>query len=204
MFWKAVGPSRYKLKNLCNFSGTYIYPEVNGTTRLHNLCDKSVEALLKEIISIQMIIVISYLAVLIGPMHAYIFNDIHVTPMGTRLPFFGENSEIEFFVNCGLTYLCAFYALLGNFVIETFSCIINNTILLSAEMIQLNANELSERLEKEQNYKQMSAENRALFRNFLLKIWDFDRYYQHFRFDCRNSVVFGKEFHVLRFYEVSC
>lgn len=175
MYWKAIGPDKYKFNNLANFAGKYIYPETNASTLLHVLCNQSAKSLLNEVLTIQVVIVFSYLSVVIGPIYAYLYKDLHVSPMGTRLPFF-DDDETEFLVNVGLQCTGALYALFGNLAIETVSCLINNAILLSAEVIQLNGNHLTERLEDEINNQGITIETRALFRNILLQIRDFDTY----------------------------
>lgn len=172
MYWKVVGSHRFKLNNLVNFSGKYIYPDNRQLTEYNVLCEKYVMKLFINVIIICVLMILSHVVIVVVPIYAYFFQDIRITPMATHLPFFEKDSDLEFMVNISLQIPCGVYGLAGSMVIELMSCIINNTITTIPHLIELNLKELT----VEVKTQHMGLRSIRCLRNVLIQIQDFDLY----------------------------
>lgn len=178
MYWKIIGPHRFKLNNLMNIGGKFIYLDNKNPTQYNRICEKNVIKMAEIVITVVIIIIISHILAVVGPIYAYIFQDLRVTPMATELPFIDNDSDTGFLINLGQQCIVGFYSLLGNITIEMFSYIINNVITIIPDLIQLNLIDISNEIE----IKGICLSSKIQLRNALVQIQDFDRYVFHFIF----------------------
>lgn len=196
MYWKTVGPDKWKANHLTMFSGKNIYPNNNENTKFNRLCHRRVHDLIKNTFIIIPVILFAYGMILIGPSYAYLCKGLLVTPLATKLPYTDEESERTFFINMAHQSVIGLVAVLGNIAIEIMvvenkiesefnknassiksiiyflqASMINNTLEIMPDIICLNIDELSEQLRKE-NYR-MSLNSKQKLRHVLVQIRDF-------------------------------
>lgn len=94
----------------------------------------------------------------------------------TKLPFIDEDSVWGFHLNLMIQTTITTFGTIGNLSIETTSCIINNTIMLCADIINLDCSELKDELE---NGGVSKVKMLGKLRNIFMKYEDFDRYLTH-------------------------
>ena len=138
MYFKVIGPQRFKMNNIITFTGKYIYTDDNTSVQRNQIIEKRIDQLLKSFSIICTIILMSYQTILIGPIFAYYYDDLRVSPLGTHLPFFELNSDADFYANMLICTIISVNAMLGGYAIELSSAIINNTILTIPDLINLN------------------------------------------------------------------
>lgn len=166
MYWKAVGPHRFKQNNVVLFGGKYIYNNGIESKKYQFICEKLIDKLLKNMWMIISLIVLSHAIIVVGPLYAYLFENIRITPFGTNLPFFEKDSNAEITVNMILQTILTFYALIGCIAIEIGLCLVNNTIDAIPEILRFNLTEFSEDLKA----KGKRFESIARLRNVFIQI----------------------------------
>lgn len=171
LYVKCLTSDKFKLKMLFRFSGDHIYPDTKDSTPFNELCDRSIEKMRKSYIMLVIVIFISIGSVSVGPIDAYLRKGIMVTPFGTKLPFFEEDSDKAFYFDMTYQSILMPFGIVSTICIELCQCMTYNTVELCADAIELSADELSTRLELE---KKCSVKSRAHFRNILMQIKDFD------------------------------
>lgn len=189
MYWKAVGPQRFKFNSLVNFGGRHIYIDDTKSTEYNKICENNVKKLVQSVAIIVPLVVFGHFLVVLGSLHAYIYEDTRVTPMATHLPYFEKNSDLEFILNLLQQSIIAVYALMGNISIEILTCLLNNAITSIPEFIHLNLNDLN----KEISIDNSNLKTMVRLRNVLIQVQDFDRYANQFSISQLNIfyIVFG-------------
>lgn len=171
MYWKAIGPHRFKLNNLINFGGKYIYSDGEQSMEYIAVCDRSTRKLINNVSIVVALIIISHLLFVAGPFYAYFSQDIRITPMATELPFLEKGSTHSFFMNLLQQFIVAMFTLSGNIAIEIMHAQINDTITITPQLIHLDLRQL----ENELHRSGMCLKVKARLRNVLIKVQDFDR-----------------------------
>lgn len=172
MFVKAMTSEQFKFKALAKFAGDSIYQEHNVSTAFDHLLSVHIKKLLKEIRSIILIMFFSYAIIASGPVYIYFAKGEKFTIFQTKLPFFEENSDTEFYINASLQGIIALVAVFGNVALEIVSCLINNTIELISGAIELNIQILRRELKEGNN--NFDLESKRIFRNILIQIQDYN------------------------------
>lgn len=172
MYWNAIGPHRYRLNNLANFGGKYIYKDEKDATKYRNVCEKHIKILVITVSVIVSLMILSHAMLIIGPLFAYFSQGIRITPIATNLPYFEKDSDTEFVINLTLQAAMALIALGGSLSIEVVQCLIINTITIIPDLINLNLKEIADELFT----KGMCSDTISRLRNVLIQIQDFDRY----------------------------
>lgn len=171
MFVKAMSSEQLKFKALAKYAGDSIYKMHNVSKAFDHLLSVNIKKLLNEIQSIILIMFFSYAIIASGPVYIYFAKGEKFTIFQTKLPFFEENSNIEFYVNASIQGCIAVAAIFGNVALEIVSCLINNTIELTSEAIELNVQTLRWKL-KDGN--DLDVEMKRAFRNIVIQIQDYN------------------------------
>lgn len=171
LYVKCLTSDKFKLRMLFRFSGDHIYPDVKDSSSFNELCDRSIEKMRKSYIFLVIVIIISIGSVSVGPIDAYFRKGIMVTPFGTKMPFFDEDSVTGFYIDMSYQSVIMPFGIVSTICIELCQCMTYNTIELCASAIELSSDELSMRLEIE---KKCGINSRAHFYNILKQIKDFD------------------------------
>lgn len=103
---------------LFRFSGDNIYKDEKDATEFTAICDDSIENMRKSYIMLVIVIFISINAVSVGPIDAYIRKGIKMTPFGTKLPYFEENSDMGFYVDMGYQSVIMPFGIVSTICIE--------------------------------------------------------------------------------------
>lgn len=172
MYWKTVGPHRFKLNRIATFAGRFIYKD-GSSEKYKVICEKHVDDFLRIVILIFSLIWIAHTLAVFGPFYAYFFQNIRITPLATNLPFFEKDSDLEFTISMILQGVLAFCSMAGNFAIEIGSCAIINTIRMIPDLIRFNLAEFTEKCEADG----LCITSIARLRNVFVQIQDFDRYF---------------------------
>ena len=170
MYWKVVGPHRFKLNSLVNFPGRFIYIDDNESTKYYKFCAKSAMKLLKNVVIITTLVIFAHIVVVVGPIYAFISKGSRVTTMATHLPFLEKDSDAEFMLNVTQQFVIAVVSMCANMAIEIMTCLIDNTISAIPKLIRLSLNELADEAHSE--YSRLNINIRL--RSVLIQIQDFD------------------------------
>lgn len=171
MYWKSIGPQRFKLNRVGYFGGDCIYKAESESQQYNIICVKYMGRLTRNVWIVSSLALISHVIIVVGPVYAYFYQNIRVTPLATNLPFFEKDSDLEFTVNMILQSIMAFYAMAGCIAIEMGICLINNAISATPDVIRFNLVEF----EREFNTNGISLEATARLRNVFIQIQDFIR-----------------------------
>lgn len=172
MYWESVGPNRFKMNNIISFSGKYIYTDDITSEKRMAINTKNVDDLLRKIIIIFTSIFFSYQTILIGPIYAYLHDGLRINALGTHLPFFELNSDADFNANMSIDVLIGVFTMVGSYVIELVSAIVNNTISAMPDIIHVGLDEFFD------EFKQNGVHLKSIaqLRNVHLQIQDFNEY----------------------------
>lgn len=170
LYWKAVGRDRFQMKSVLNFAGSYIYENQHGSTRYTLVGVQGFEKMLKSYIILACVIITSMSSVALGPAIIFITEGIWITPLGIQFPF-ADESDIAFYMDLTFQMIVAIIGILTTVSIEYVQVIINNAVELSADVIALNCDILSEQLELTQ---QQNPESKALMTNICNQVQDFN------------------------------
>lgn len=172
MYWKIIGPCRFKIHNLIIFGGRHIYNNCSNSIKYKVLCVKHINKLIKTVVISLILVLIAHAMILIGPLYAYFFQNLHITPFATNLPFFENDSDLEFTVNMILQSIMGAYELLGSISMNIAICLINNVVVAVPDLIRLNLDEFYE------DFKDtgINPKSIARFRNTFLQIRDYKKY----------------------------
>ncbi|XP_055322548.1 uncharacterized protein LOC129578273 [Sitodiplosis mosellana] len=172
MYWKNIGPHRFKINSLATFSGKFIYADDKESTEYNRICEKNVTKLIKNVVSVSVIVIFAHLLILVGPIYAYIFKDMYITPLATHLPFLEKDSSTEFLWSLAQQCVIALYSITGNLTVEIITCLIIDTVNSVPELIWLNLKQLADGVQKEHSRLRVHIR----LRNVLIQAQDLDRY----------------------------
>ncbi|XP_031632756.1 uncharacterized protein LOC116346703 [Contarinia nasturtii] len=176
LYIKCLTSDRFRLRVLFRFSGDYIYSDVKDSSPFNELCERSIKKMQTSYIILVIVIFISIGSVCVGPIQAFLVKGVMITPFGTKLPFFEEDSNLAFYVDISYQSVLMPFGIVSTICIELCQCMTYNTVELCASCIELNGEKLSEMLQVDRQ----SIRSGALFRNILLQIRDFDEYLLEF------------------------
>lgn len=171
LYWKAIGDERFQMKSVLNFAGAYIYEDQQTSTRYTLVGVQGFDKMLRSYIILACVIITSMSSVALGPAKIFITQGIWITPLGIQFPF-ADVSDIAFYMDLTIQMIVAIIGILTTVSIEYVQVIINNAVELSADVIVLNCDILSEQLEDTQRLKPKSA---AMLRNICIQIQDFNQ-----------------------------
>lgn len=134
MYWKAIGPSRFKLRALALFSGTKIYLNRFPANDYGKLMGQHATELYKMTIVILLTLFLSFSMILIGPAYALVVHGEYNTPGGGILPFTDLETLNGYVINMIVQSSIALLSVLGSFSIEIANCIIINTVAVMSEL----------------------------------------------------------------------
>lgn len=117
------------------------------------------------------IICFSMTTVAIGPLLVFFRTGVWNTPLGIQFPY-ADVSNVAFWLDLGIQVVVAMIGVLTTVSIEMSSVIVNNCVELFADVIELNINELSLKLETDKEFR---PRTKQLFENITIQIQDYDR-----------------------------
>lgn len=173
LYYKSIGDDRFKYRSVLNFAGDYMYEDKkSSSSRYSTVCNEGAEKMLKSYLIMTCIMSTSLSLVTFGPMLLFLRTGVWITPLGTQFPY-ADQSDIAFYMDLAIQMAVGFLGIMITVSIEMSQVILNNAVVVSSDVITLNANEIAEQLASEQA---MSVRSQAKFRNMMLQIQDFDRY----------------------------
>lgn len=170
LYWKAIGPNRYKVNSLINFGGRYIYLDDENSSKYSLVQKENVKRLERTSVILLVLITSAYFLYGLVPLYAFCFQNIRATPIATRLPYFDPQSNVGFAMNLLQQGIMVTYGMVGNFCIQTGVVLLINAIMAVPELLRVDLNELA----KEVQLHGMSSRARNQLRHILMKIQDFD------------------------------
>lgn len=172
MYWKLIGPHRYKLRRLTSFCGTYFYNGDTESTQYKALRIKHIEKMLRSMLTNLPLMFAAHAIVAVAPAYEFIYQHIRATPLAIHLPLLEKDSDLEFILNMILQLIMATFATIGSLAIETITCMINHTITVVPDLIALNLHEF----QNEWNANGMCIESLTRLRNTFVQMQDYDRF----------------------------
>lgn len=160
------------VQNLLLYPGDYTYPNSGASPNVYKICDLHATALLTNVIKRQSILLFCLSVFVIGPLYLTIIEREHAMIFAAVLPFTDPTTDEGFYVNFIHEVVLLLIPVPAVFGVELVICMINNSILVTAELIEDSIQSLDESLRRNPEFtNQRSWE----LRNLILKIQDFDR-----------------------------
>lgn len=173
LYYKSIGKDRFKYRSILNFAGDYIYEnDRRDGSKFSMVCGDGAQKMLNSYIIMTCIMCTSMSLVTLGSMLLFFRTGVWITPLGTQFPL-ADRSNIAFYMDLIIQMIVGMLGILVTVSIEMSQVIINNVVVMGADVMTLNANELTEQLSSE---SAMSFKDRAKFRNIKIQAQDFDRY----------------------------
>lgn len=180
MYWKSIGPHRFKLRRLTSFCGTYFYNADTDTdsdtdtksTQYKILRAKNIDKMLRSMLINLPLMFLSHAIVAVAPAYEFFFQHIRATPLAIHLPFLKKDSNLEFILNMNLQLIMAAYATVGSLAVEAATCMINHTITIVPDLIAFNLHEFNDTW----TANGLCVESLTRLRNAFVQMQDYDRF----------------------------
>lgn len=162
---------RFKVHNIINFGGKYLYANDKGTSQYHTICDKFVIKLYKLTAVILCMICASFGLAGLSGLYAIIFVDHRYTFLGMELPFVDSSNSSGYLILLMYQTIVAFIFLVSSVAIEIGVVLVHNAFDLLPALIHLRSNELSSEI----NVNGRRSVNVLMrFRNICIQVQDFN------------------------------
>lgn len=115
----------------------------------NKICDKCMDNTIKLYIMTMSVLILSFFGVVIGTCYGYIKDGKLATVFEVRLPILNQNPQTEYIVNLIWQSIAMLIALLGLFVIEETTALINNAITVTSMLSAQELADLSDSLEND-------------------------------------------------------
>lgn len=173
---KTLGPDRYKINNLMNFGGRFIYNDNVHSPKLRLIQEKVINKLIQHILVVVFLAFLSIGTFVMDAFYLYFFEGIRSTILGFKLPFSNEDSENGFLLNN--LFQCPFVlvGLIACSVVEISAALIINVIASTPSLIHFDLEEL----ETELIFNGFNLMAKARLRNVFVKIQDYEKYIHTF------------------------
>lgn len=168
MLKKTLGPDRYKINNLLNFGGKYIYMDNDQTFELRGVQIKMIDRLIRNIVIVSLMIVLAIGMFGMNTAYLIIFKGARITFLGTELPFVDIDSEVGFWLNIFIQTMTAAVGMSGCLSIEIGAALICNAILAIPHLIHVDLKVLESVI----HFKGFNLMAKARLRNVFMKIQD--------------------------------
>lgn len=169
MYWKAVGPMRFKMNNIINFGGKYIYTNGLKASKYRTMCDKMAIDFVKLNIVCVVQTTFTHLLLLAVAFYMIVYGNTHVSIISIEIPFFESDSDTGYLVNLAVQLGLVIVSMVAmNILVIIVSFAYDNFITFP----ELIAFELCD-LEDELISNGFSLNTRLRFRNLLIKVRDF-------------------------------
>lgn len=171
VYWKTMSSARFKVNNILNFGGKYIYTNDAKPSKYNTLCEEMLVKLIRNTVTVVIAILVSYALVGGGALYAIVFHGARITFLGTEIPFVDGQTNFGFMINLIEQSFLTGISLLSNLTIEIGVCLVNNAFSAIPELIRLESDELNTEL----NLNGMSFNAKMRVRNIFMKVQDFNR-----------------------------
>lgn len=168
MYWKTIGPKRFRLNKLFIFGGEHVYTDDIRPSGHNTVCKKMIKDLMQKTAILAAMIIISHLLIGVVPIYLIVFQKIRVTVMGLEIPFFEPSSDIGYAINLSLQYVYGIVSMGALMMIQIGLNLCYNNGMLAKELVVL---ELSD-MQYELSASGMSFKAIVRLRNILMKIQD--------------------------------
>lgn len=168
VYWKSIGPRRFRLNNITTLIGRYISND-NKPSVFNTLCDKLIQLFMRLSSIAACLIIISHMLFAAIPLYFIVFKQIRITPMCLEIPFFGSDSDIGFVANLCVQGILGLASMLALIAIEIPICSVFTTLISVPELIHLEVDDMNH--DCISNGKNSRA--RVRLRNIIVKAQDF-------------------------------
>lgn len=169
IYGESIGPNRFAINNILNFSGRNIYTDDTNPSEYNTLCEQLIKQLTKTVIIIVAAIVLSYCIMGFWPLYNMIFEEDRVTFLNTEIPFLDINTDFGYSINLLIQSIIIAVTLLASISIEIGACLTYNAVTAVPAIIHFEIQELQSDLNL--NGKSCSAKFRM--KRILMKLQDF-------------------------------
>lgn len=136
------------MNDLIFFGGRYIYQDSHERTEYNRICSKHLDAMMRGFLIKMLLMFLSYLAAVVGPIYVYFVYGIKTTTINARVPFVDENSTAEFMVNLVLMSCFAVHGGLWYISVEVYMALFSNVVTLTPDLVRSELNHLAEEWQK--------------------------------------------------------
>lgn len=137
-------------------------------SKYHDLCEKMLKVLIRNIIIIVAAILFSYFIFGVGTLYVIIFEGKRATFLGTELPFIDINTDLGYAINMIFQTLVTLVAIIGNLSIEITACFAYNAIETVPYLFHLESEQISDELKS----SGMNLRVKLRIRNMLMQVQD--------------------------------
>lgn len=176
LYYKAVGPSRFKFRALVMFAGRNIYTNRSLSDEYGKVADKNASSLIKATICILIVVIVSFSLILVGPIYAFVIRGEYNTATGGILPFTTLETSNGFIINLIFQSAMGAAAFAANIGIEIINCMIINTCVVMADLACCSMRKFSAGLV----VGTFTDRNKAELRDILVRLQDFEIYIRKF------------------------
>lgn len=128
--------ARYKLQNLIDFGGQYIYRDSREKNEYNRICSTHMDKTMKEFIVKIVIICTSFAAAAIGPLNALFVHGIYTTAIEARIPFTEPKSNVEFAGNFSLQMILSIHGFIAYIGLECLLSILENAVTITPRLVE--------------------------------------------------------------------
>lgn len=185
VYFRGVGPDRYRYRAIILFAGRSIFKDCRPSTDYERKLDEHAMKMITHPILTTLILTASVGLIMVGQAYAYIVDGVYALPTGLIVPFVDPNTDRGFAINLIVQSATAFTVSLSIIATEAIACIINNTFIVMADMVCFNMRKFSDNLRQ----KSFTHQNKMELRNIFVQLQDMEAYLEEL-----NRVYYWKFF----------
>lgn len=171
---QTLGPGRFKLNNLMNVGGKYIYMDEDYTSKYNVVREKLIKKLTRDVVIVVSLVFLAFIIAAIPALYMIVFKRARVTFLGTELPFFEPDSDIGFLLNLAMQGINCVVAITACIAIEIGATLIHNVVYSMPHLMHVDTRELGE----EVRTNGMTLAAKVGLRNIFMKVQDFEKYFR--------------------------
>lgn len=145
--WNLALENRMGWVYLIEMSGRHIYRNDGRQTEYNRICSKCMDDTVRSYVITIVVLNLSFIYALIGPVQTYLRDGTIVTLFEVRVPFLYEYPQEEFIFNIIWQSTISVIGLIGLFGVEGMITLVNNTISVSSKLVVFELERLSDRME---------------------------------------------------------
>lgn len=169
-----IPSTRKRYRYMYNFAGNFLYSNCETSPSKNIVCDRMAIYLVTSTSKVLVLIVFSFSFITCGPIYKNLFTDDSEMIIPVILPFIDPETENGFYANLTSQLISSAFGAIAVPAIEVVTCVLKNTVSTSAAIIADSLIEFKNGLAHDGNFTDKRI---WLFRNIIMKILDFNRFY---------------------------
>lgn len=166
-----LSKDRKMYHSMVAFAGHYIHRDNNDQNEYNRICSEQIDATMRSFIFRMGLLSISGLCATGGPMYAYISEGIRTSTVEVKIPYFEENSDVEYSLNMIFQSILLAHGFFIYITIETTMSLIKDFVKVTPNLINYR---IKESIEVYGEKKISKLQLRYIFKDITKQLVDYE------------------------------